>query len=148
MNKKNGFTLIELMVAITIGILMVGLGSVSLNNFNERQKVETVRQELLSNLRLARNYAVTNQLGVGGDRIAVVIDSSGIMTIESRDANDTDAVTFFSKDITPNGVSISAPVIRFSVTDGRSIGGAVTVSVIGVETKYIKIDDSGLIYGE
>jgi len=146
--KKQAFTLIELMVAITIGMLVVGFGSVALNDFNEKQKVEAVKQELLADLRLARNYAVTNQLPEGGNRVTVIIDSDGLTTIESQDINNNFVENFSSKDITPKGVSISAPVIRFSVTDGRSIDGAVNIGISGVVIKNIKIDGSGLIYEE
>lgn len=147
MKKIFGFTLIELLISITIAILVVGFGSMALNNFNEQQKVEMAKQELLANLRLARNYATTNQLPEGGNRVAVIIDSDGLTTIESRDAGDTGVVVFSSKDITPDGVSINAPVIRFSGTEGRSIGGAVNINVSGNgSTKTIKIDESGLIY--
>jgi len=157
--KKNnfGFTLIELLVAITIGILVVSLGSVALNDFNENQKIETTKQELLANLRLARNYATTNQLPNGGNRVQVTINSSGVMTIESKDSNDTGSVVLFSKDITPSGIGVSffPSTIRFSVSDGRSfvisggqmVGTTVAAVIVGNGTsKVVNIDESGLIY--
>lgn len=160
MNK--GFTLIELMVAIVIGMLVVGFGSVSLNNFYENQKVDVVKQELMSNLRLARNYAITNQFPTDSsadtDRVAVSINDEGLMTVGTQTTGDVgnDAVVkynFFSKDITPKGVGVifygpgGTNIIRFSVTDGRSIGGTASIIISGVNaTKNIKIDESGLIY--
>jgi len=156
MNK--GFTLIELLVAITIGLLVVGFGSVSLNNFYENQKVESTRQELVSNLRLARNYAITNQIPTNSsadtDRVAVSITDVGLMTVGTQTSGNNDAgYTFFSKDITPKGVGVTfygpnvTDTIRFSVTDGRSIGGTASIIINGVgTTKNIKIDESGLIY--
>jgi prepilin-type N-terminal cleavage/methylation domain-containing protein len=151
MNK--GFTLIELLVVITIGMLVVGFGSVSLNNFFENQKVESTRQELISNLRFARNYAATNQFTDNGNRLSVTINSDGLMEMKSYDYNDSYIETIFSKDITPKGVGVTfyspggTGVIRFSVTDGRSIGGTASIIINGVSaTKNIKIDESGLIY--
>jgi len=149
MKNKTGFTLIELLVAITIGMVLIGVGSVSLNQFNEKQKFEAVKDELLTNLRLARNYAITNQLPTGGNRTEVTFDVNGLMKINSLDAGDTGSQTLFSKDISPNGISISVnPFIKFSVTDGRSIGGTVVVTIVGDDlvTKVINIDQSGLIY--
>ena len=153
MKKKNfGFTLVELLVAITIGILVVGFGSVALNEFNENQKVESTKQELLTNLRLARNYAATNQLPSGGNRVSVTINSSGLMTITTLDGNGALVGTFFSKDVTPNNVFITVndPIV-FSVSDGRSIGvtgRSISVGVSGVVVKNIIIEESGLIYEE
>lgn len=156
MNK--GFTLIELIVAITIVMLVVGFGTVSLNNFFENQKVESTRQELIANLRLARNYAITNQFPINSsadtDRVAVSIDNAGLMTVGTQTSGNNDTgYTFFSKDITPKGVGVTfygpggTDKIRFSVTDGRSIGGTASIVINGVNTtKNIRIDESGLIY--
>jgi len=158
MNK--GFTLIELLVAITIGMLVVGFGTVSLNNFYESQKVESTRQELISNLRLARNYAITNQFpsdsSADTDRVAVLIDDNGLMTVGTQTSGNVDTgYTFFSKDATPKGVGVTfygpneTNIIRFSVTDGRSIGGTASIIINGVNiNKNIKVDESGLIYEE
>lgn len=152
MKNKFGFTLVELLIAITIGMLVVGFGLVSLNNFYQQQKVETVSQELLSNLILARNYAVTNQFPAGSssdtDRVAVTIDSEGLITAGTQTSGNQDTGdTFFSKDISSDDVSIIPNnVIKFSVTDGRSIGGTVSIIISGNTTKEIRIDESGLIY--
>jgi len=151
--RKTGFTLIELVIAIAIGMMVVGFGAVSLNNFYEKQKVETTSQELLSALILARNYAITNQLPadspVGTDRVTVTIDNDGLMIIKTQKNDNTDAgYIFTSRDITPKGIIINTPIIRFNVTDGRSIGGTANIIInggVGV-TKNIRIDESGLIY--
>lgn len=154
---KKGFTLIELLVAMAIGMVLVGFGSVTLNDFSKSQKVEAVKEELLSNLKLARNYAITNQLPddspVDTDRVAVIFDSDGLMTIKTQKKNNSfdGSHTFFSKDITPKDVTITANnYIRFSIIEGRSIDGIVNISIEseGADTKNINIDASGLIYEE
>ena len=148
--NKKGFTLIELLVSITIGMVLIGFGSVALNDFNEKQKIETTKQELLGVLRLARNYAITNQLNPNANRIIVVISQDGTMTIV-----DDKGKSFFNKDISPNGITITTPAtINFSVNDGKSIlentlvGTTVVVVVTGDDgsAKTINIDESGLIY--
>jgi len=161
--KNFGFTLIELLIAITIGLLVVGFGAVSLNSFYQQQKVESVSQELLSDLILARNYAITNQIPTGSsadtDRVTVTIDNTGLMIIKTQkkdDSDGNDSHTFFSKDITTEGVGITVIssygnniAAKFSVTDGRSIGGTASIIITGGSTtENIKIDESGLIYEE
>jgi type IV fimbrial biogenesis protein FimT len=151
--KKNGFTLIELLISIAIGMLVIGFGSVALNNFNEQQKVDAVKQEILADLRLAKNYAITEQFNedvpANTDRIIVTI-SNGMMVAKSQKGeipNNHDQ-TFFSKDISSKNVLVVINGnIQFSVTDGRSINGAVNITIKGDGSKKtIKIDDSGLIY--
>jgi len=159
MKHKVGFTLVELLIAITIGMVLVGFGSMSLSGFYEKQKVKSTSQELLSDLRLARNYALTNQFPTDSsadtDRVAVFIDNNGFMVAGTQTSGNYDTGnTFFSKDITPKGVGVTfrgpdgTSIIRFSVTDGRLIGGTASITInngVGV-TRVIKIDESGLIY--
>lgn len=156
--KKNGFTLIELLISITIGMLVIGFGSVALNNFNEQQKVDAVKQEVLADLRLARNYAITEQFNedvpANTDRVIVTINN-GTMVVKSQkgDTSDSHDQTFFSKNISSKNVSVVVNGnIQFSVTEGRSIGGKVEIVIEGdvsdSGSKTIKIDDSGLIYEE
>jgi prepilin-type N-terminal cleavage/methylation domain-containing protein len=59
--RKNGFTLIELIVAIVILLLFTGSGVITMNNFNDKQKLLGVRGEIKSMLELTRNYASTMQ---------------------------------------------------------------------------------------
>ena len=79
------------------------LDQCTLNNFYEKQKVETTNQELLSALRLARNYAVTNQLPtdspVGTDRVAVTISSDGLVIIKTQKGDNGILVILFFQEI-------------------------------------------------
>ena len=157
--RNLGFTLIELLVVITIGMIVTGAGLVSLNDFNEKQRVESFRQDLLATLRLARNYAITEQYtsGITDDHndqtwvhTAVVLNR-GIKTIEirERDSNSYDTL-ISSKKIDPDDLVVDLGVgdsVAFSISNGVSMGGAKTLSVTGSDvTKTIRIDDSGLIY--
>ena len=149
-NSNFGFTLIELLVAITIGSILIGLASVSLNGFNEQQKVRAVKQEVLSNLRLARNYAITGQLPNTANKVVVTINNEGLMVIGFQNAsNNSVGTTKFSKDITPKGVAVDFDKeVKFSVTDGRSILGNILITIAGGDSteEIINIEGSGLIY--
>lgn len=69
---RNGFSLIELVVAITIVFLLSGIGIASYNSFNETQSLKQEALDLKNNLRLAQNKALSNekicgQTACGGD---------------------------------------------------------------------------------
>jgi prepilin-type N-terminal cleavage/methylation domain-containing protein/uncharacterized repeat protein (TIGR01451 family) len=146
--KNSGFTLIELLIAVTIGLLVVGFGNLALTDFYEKQKVQGTTKEILSNLRLARNYALTSQLPQGADRVLVTIDTDGLFVIKAQNFSNNDiGDVIFSQDLTPKGVTVISNSIRFSIADGRLIGSApVNIGVSGAEIRNIKIDESGLIY--
>lgn len=62
-NKKLGigYTLIELMVVITIISVITGIGVASYNNYNSRRVVEKAAEELKVNIRLAQSRAINNE---------------------------------------------------------------------------------------
>lgn len=54
----RGFTLIELMVTLTVLAILMGVGVPSFRNFVAGQKVKTVSQDLMSALVIARSEAI------------------------------------------------------------------------------------------
>lgn len=60
--KNYGFTLVELLVSITIIAVMVGLLLPQLGAFNKYQSLENAAKELQSNLRKAQNFAASGVL--------------------------------------------------------------------------------------
>jgi prepilin-type N-terminal cleavage/methylation domain-containing protein len=102
-NKKKGFNLIEVLVAMSIIMLLTGGILIYFNDFNSRQKVEGARIELIGNLKLARNYAVTRQKINNGSEVEYVyvkIDNNGDPLkgqITVDDQNQEDGLNYFKK---------------------------------------------------
>jgi prepilin-type N-terminal cleavage/methylation domain-containing protein len=149
---KSGFTLIELMVAVTVLLLMIGVGAVALNNFNSRQKVSAAKDEMISNIKLTRNYATTMQTpdGTTGklSYVELQITPSGQMTAI---AHDIDQQYFQSLPFPDVNVTLSDN-IQFGAYKGNSLAGDVTITIKSSENpsvqSVIKILSSGLIYEE
>ncbi|MCM8787806.1 MAG: prepilin-type N-terminal cleavage/methylation domain-containing protein [Candidatus Omnitrophica bacterium] len=59
--KKLGFTLVELIVIVSILGLLTAVGVSSYNNFHQKRMVEKARDELKNNLRYIQGKAVNNQ---------------------------------------------------------------------------------------
>lgn len=70
-SKKNalGFTLIELIVAITIMMMLLGSGIISYLQFNDRQSVLSAGEELTSLLRVAQTRARVGDRPSGCDQL-------------------------------------------------------------------------------
>jgi len=145
-NKNNnfGFTLIELIVALAILMLLSNMGLNMVKDFNAKQKLESAKEEILANLRVARNYAITNQLSVGATGVVFNLNN-GAVTI-----SDT-GQTFLSKTIFTSEIVatiVGSPIV-FSVTDGRSLNGNIGITLVSnpsTTTKNILIQSSGNIY--
>jgi len=56
-----GFTLIEVLVAVGIIGILTSIGVSSYNSFNAKKQVESVAEELKTNLRLVQSKAVNNE---------------------------------------------------------------------------------------
>lgn len=156
---KKGFTLIELLISITIGMMMVGIGTVSINNFYEEQKMNSISDELISNLKLARNFAITNQFPnepSGGDRVVGTLTDGLLVFGVQTSSNIGVGESFLSKQIVPQGVGVTLSnnfggnvAVKFSVSEGRSIGDSATITINNNKRfKKIIIEESGRIYEE
>lgn len=155
---SRGFTLIELLIVLTIVGLVTGGGVVYLNRSNALQKIDTAKQEILSNLRFARNLAITNQKPSGFGALAQVrvsLTSGGVMTSWPVDTVGGVGASYFSKDLTQDGVSVTLSVgttFGFSAYEGRfmGVGNTLGIKIASTElavgdTKQLIITQSGLI---
>jgi type II secretory pathway pseudopilin PulG len=107
---KSGFTLVELIIAVAIGMMMTGMGVISLNNFNAKQELKATKSELVALLRQARNYAKTQQRPVGFTGTYRGIDftiTNGTFNANIKASTGclTNCVFIDNKDISPTGIS-------------------------------------------
>jgi len=161
MNKA--FSLIELLVAVSVMLLLAGGAFVYINDFGIKQKMGSTGKEIVSNLRLARNYALTGQRPGDDDLdyVEVQVGADGLMEAWS---NGDVGSSYYSVDISPIGIGISVvpdeslffgayggkmlkddggTLIPFSVDESVKIiiGSSEDVG----ETKVIEIKSSGMI---
>lgn len=60
--KILGFSLVELLVVVTIVLVLTGIGSYSIGKFNRMKETTEARDYIADRLKLARNLSTTNQL--------------------------------------------------------------------------------------
>ncbi|HEX8923753.1 MAG TPA: hypothetical protein VF828_03395 [Patescibacteria group bacterium] len=62
---KKAYTLVELIMAVTI-MMIVGVGALmAISTFNNGEKLKAASDDMAESVRLAKNYAVTSQLPAG-----------------------------------------------------------------------------------
>ena len=132
MKKLNkcgaGFTMIELLVVLAITVVLVGIGVMSMGLFSSRDNVASAKNELLSAIKLAKNYAMTMQSPAGYvdqlDYVAVIVKPSGVVEVYPVSANYGVGISYFSKTLGSADVKIG-PVnfgdLMFSVPDGKLV---------------------------
>lgn len=117
---KLGFTLIEILIAITISSLLLGFAATSFRDFQSTQEIEQAQQLLKSNLRYAQSQALAGvketESGCTGDLVGwYVLLTSNAYEVRSRCAFSSPANA--NKSVTlASGMVISfaaGPVILF-----------------------------------
>ena len=63
---KKGFTLVELLIAISILVMLLGVGLASFNSFNRRERLKQTALTLKSTLRLAQTKAISVEKPTSG----------------------------------------------------------------------------------
>lgn len=145
--RGRGFTLIELMVTLTVLGIMMGIGVPSFKSFIAGQKVKTATYELMSSLLLARSEAVKRNTNVALTPASATAWAggwtlgTGTLTLLQQQA--FDGVTITPKDTSTPATAISLSSLSFAAT-GR-LSAKAYFEVVGTSaTKCVKIDPSGI----
>ena len=117
--------MIELLVAVSIGIVMMGFGIISVSKFLTREHVTTAKSEVISAVKMARNYAITAQPPDGFadgqlDYIMVTIDANKRLVITARNLTVGVGTSYYAKVIGGDDVTITTSGnILFSIPEGK-----------------------------
>jgi prepilin-type N-terminal cleavage/methylation domain-containing protein len=63
-NKKNGFTLVELLISIGIIAVLATVGFISIAGYSQRKNISLLGQEITAVLRNARDNSISQEQGV------------------------------------------------------------------------------------
>ncbi|PJG59201.1 GspH/FimT family pseudopilin [Aeromonas cavernicola] len=140
--KRSGFTLLELLIGIALGVILLGIGAPSLVNLLNSNIAHQYAQHLLQHLNYARQQAIDNQqlmtvcLAVsdnnngescldantaGASRLIVFIDSSSDQILNANEQ------LLAASDPLPNNLTLNGnrQFTQFS-PDGTAIGTHMT----------------------
>lgn len=136
MHEQKGFTLIELMVVVSISAILLMLAVPSFNDSLARRRLEGVATELITDLQYARTQAIGNNAD-----ISLVTSATGY-TISGTSGG----VNVTYKTIALNtGLSMTQPVtVTFSAFRGFSSAVAtITVSSTSTPAQLRVVADTG-----
>jgi len=155
--NRSGFTLLEVLVAITIIALLSGISLVGYNRFQERQQLVSAKEQLRSDLRLTQQKALSGEKPAGwcaatGQTLAgwrLVFTSSTIYEIRGICSSGA-TVTDKSVTLTGNAAKISPDSqIDFVPLTGAAAAAASftlqTNTASGTWRATVSVTDSGLI---
>jgi type IV fimbrial biogenesis protein FimT len=136
---QRGFTMIELMVTVTIIAVMLGLGVPSFRNFIAGQKVKTASQDLMTALVIARSEAIKRNASVTVAPLTADTWVSGWTVSAAPSATVVHQQQAFS------GVTITlAPSTVVFGSNGRP-GATSKFQVTGTSTsKCVRVDLTGI----
>lgn len=155
--KNSGYTLVEVLVGLSIIGMLFGLGFVSFRDFSRRQEISGFAKSMMGDLRLAQGMALAGQKPSTGtcntlDDYSFKIISSSQYQISA----DCDGTPVVSKTVTlPIDLTVAFPSvnpIKFKVLgsgtnipDGTSV--PIVFSQLGTSNKFtITVGSIGEIY--
>ena len=127
--KKSikAFTLIELMVVVSISLFMISSVAISLNKYYSREKVTQATNRIISLINLARSYAVTNQFPTGFsniDYVSIVLKTNGKISAFPVNLSGT-GPSYFSEKVGTGDIittAITFGTLNFAVGSGKLVG--------------------------
>ncbi|WP_235461035.1 GspH/FimT family pseudopilin [Aeromonas australiensis] len=156
--KNAGFTLMELMIAIALGVILLGIGIPSLSNLLGSNNLATQEKSLLNHLNYARQQAISNQQTVtlcltttngtdeecvtgGATRLLVFIDSDRDQKLNGSETTLTASPEFPAQlAISADTHSADVKSLRFLPDGTLASANKVTFSLCISGEKGIDID--------
>jgi len=142
--RERGFTLLEMLLSITIIGILVGLSTPVYRSFLVRNDVDITLQSVANTIRRAQTYA----RGVSGDSVwSIEVQSSTITLFKgtvfaSRDTN-YDEVIDMPGNVTASGLS----EVQFTKFTGKpnTSGNIVLTTTTTGETKTLTVNTEGMV---
>jgi len=98
-NKKNGFTLFEILVVISLILIILGIAVGSSRSFSSNINLQNTTKEIGSIIKLAKSQSIS---ALNGTHYGVHLDSSKVTIFEGdtfTDGEPTNKAYIFSKDV-------------------------------------------------
>lgn len=151
-HSKNGFTLIEMLVTITIMMVVLGGGIAAYITFNDRQKVTTSARELQQFIRSAQVKARVGQTPSGCGRLEAyrVSGASGGSTVTLSAVCDNPPNIIEVNTLTlQNGVTLSSAIALDYITLSGGVTGAGFITInLGTTYSYrFNVTTGGAVSG-
>ena len=131
MKKLSGYTLIELLVAITVISIVFAIGYASFREFSRRQALTGIVRSVTSDLRLAQQLSLTGEKPETGSCTTLegysFAPNSGNYTVT---ANCSNADRLIKTVTLESGVTISGPTVQFKVLgQGTNLNSTATLTI-------------------
>ncbi len=146
--RAHGFTLIEIIVSITLLLVLSGLFMAGYNGFNSSQTVKQAASTLVRNLQAVRTKAASGNKSAGCDTLIgyiVKFPDSGSYTAralcQSGEVGDTESY------LLPAGVLFSptpGSVTFYALNRGASADRTITLTGFGT-TSVVSVFTSGIV---
>jgi type IV fimbrial biogenesis protein FimT len=134
--RKTGFTLIELLLALTITIIVIGMGLPSIRTMIVNQQIRSSSDSVLSGLQLAKSEAMKRNARVYFSLVTTLDNncaksSSGLFWVVSRDDPDGACGTAVSSTVAPRILAMGQATDTSGKIAYNGTSGAAATNMVG-----------------
>ena len=144
LNKREGFTTIEMMVVVAVLVIVAAIALPSLSGWGSKQRLKGVARDLVNHFQLARMEAVKRSTTVvltfnpggpqAGNYEVFVDDGAGGGTAGNL-TQDNEAEKTLARCLMPNGVTLASTTFTTDLTAYSSRGFPVGTTFTGGESE-------------
>lgn len=109
-----------------MAMLLAAMGMSSMSKFAARDRIMSTKNEIVSGIKRARNYAMSTQKPVGYvpqlDSVMVILTTEGVMSVAPVTKGSGVGASYFATDVSDNEVTvtaINAGELVYSVPEGK-----------------------------
>lgn len=142
MNRQNGFTLLELMVTLTIAAIVMAIAVPSIRDLQSSIRISTTANTLASNLKDARSKALVTRRNVSFQSLVSGDWAKGWGAVFTNPVPADPAIILRNADVAPDMVIAVTPNVNTVIMGG--VSGMVQDGAGAMLNVRFRICDSGI----
>ena len=141
-SNRNGFTLIEIMIAVLIAGIIAGISVISFSSYQPSLELSGVSRDMINNLRYAQQLAISQQINYG---VHFYPDQKKYQVVKYSTPEEMIKNVFLPSGITFNQITFTNSQLKFNIYGAAVEAGTIIIENKNHNTSTIEVKPSGFV---